>query len=218
MSDYPSEPEPPAYTPPPATVQPPVQQPYGYPYPPPPGYPGYPPGYALQHPGYPSPYPPGYGYQYLPYPPRGSGRPGMVLAAAVLGYVVAGFLIIAGIGLLAGATLVHDLGSNGGFDTRDATAELTFDGIVNFVAGGLLISGGVLLAGRRVTGRVLFLTAVAIDIGAAIYWLSRAGSGDGGIVFYALLFNVPAIIAACFVLTPSVRRWLAAATTTPSAR
>lgn len=209
MTDYPPEPDQPGYTPPPVTSPPPQAPPVapGYQYPTyPPGYPP-PPGYGY---GYPPPYP--YPYpQYLPYAPPGSGRPGLATTASVLAYVVAGMLIIAGIILLAGASLAHDLGSDGGFDTRDATAELTFDGLVDFVTAGLLIAGGVLLAGRKPTGRVLLFTALGVDVAAAIYWLARLGTAGGAVIFYALLFTVPVVLAGCFAGAPTVGRWLSGA-------
>ena len=137
-------------------------------YQPPPGYPPasqYPPQYPQQYPQYP-PY-----AQYPQYGPRQyagvSGRISLRLrvsaargdaartatAAAVLGYVTAGLLIAAGLLLFFGASIVDDFDFNNSQSVR--TTEYVLDGILNLVAGGLLIAGGVSFSGRNANGRIL---------------------------------------------------------------
>ena len=225
MTSYPPEPGyEPGYTPPPPTADPAgpqyappaypgygqagYQQPgYGYPpaygqppaYGPPPGYPGYgQPAYGYPPAGYPA-----YGYGYAPVP--GNRRPGTATAASVLAYVVAGFLVIAGIILISGASFVNNIGDQGGFDTSSATAELAFDGVVDFLAAGLLIAGGVQFAGRKARGRIMLLVGVGIVVAAGVYWLARIGTV---IIFWPLLFAAPLIVAASLASTSAVRAWL----------
>src|SRR5882724_6020739 len=103
--------------------QPPAANPQysGYPQPQQPGQ--YPPaqgGYPSNPYGQPYPQTPGYNTFGAPDPNR---RPGGVIAAAVLSYVQAGFLLLTGIILLATAKTFDDLGANG-----SGVAEVTLDG------------------------------------------------------------------------------------------
>ena len=153
------------------------------------GQPGYPmPGYQL----------PGYG---------GPPRPGGLTAAAVLAYVAAGLLIFAGILLFFGASVINS------FDTIDGgtasggmlTAELAFDGLLNLLSGGLLISGAVMFTGGRATGRVLMSIGSGIVIVESIYWALRTG-GDG--VAWSVLFAAIVIVALSLAWTAGATRWL----------
>lgn len=180
----------------------------GYPgqpgYPPPPGYQqqGYS-GYA-QYQGYPPQQP--YG-GYPPYGPSGQRRPGSATASAVLAFVAAGLLIVAAIILFSGASATSDFGDSFNTSTGSATAELSFDGLVNLVAAALLIVGGVMLSGRKSKGRTLVAVSTAIVIASGIYWMARANS-YGGTVFFALAFAALVVIAASLAFTSTTRDWL----------
>ncbi|MGI8678631.1 MAG: hypothetical protein ACR2LX_08100 [Jatrophihabitans sp.] len=184
----------------------------------PPSYPAgqYPAGQypAAPYPGaqYPSPmYPQPYGYPApYGYPPAPTGpqRPGLILAACVLGYINAGLLILAGALLLFGASIAHDIQdlANGG---RDYGTELGIDGFVNFVAAGLLIAGAVMFTASKSTGRILLAVGNAVVIAEAIYWLVRFDSirSDGWIV-YAVIFGALAVLPLAFSFTADVNRWM----------
>lgn len=169
-----------------------------YPQGPPPGYPGYgygpPPGYAP---------PPGYGG------PPGEPRPGTLTAAAVLGYVCAGLLILAGILLFLGASVVANLDNLSGAYLGDYTFEFSVDGVVNLIAAGLLIGGSVMMAGRNPTGRLLYFVAGGIVVVETIYWLARwASRTDGAVVFYALLYAALVVVGMSLAATGGGSRWL----------
>lgn len=168
--------------------QPGGQPPYGYPYPPPPGYP--------------------YGYRPIPVSEQ---RPGTLTAAAVLGYVTAGLLILAGIILFSGASLVNDIDNQLGTNHDSLTAEFTFDGFLNLLAGGLLIAGGVVMTGRRDNGRIVYTVGAAIVLVEAIYWLARWSSkldNDVGVIVYGLLFAALTIIGLSLAWTRASSSWL----------
>lgn len=203
-------------------------QPYfgGYPpqyppAPPPPSSSTSPPAYPPASPSaYPPAYPPQYQpHQYQPYQqqyphggpygyPFGPRRPGTVTASAVLAFVTAGLLIVAGLLLLAGASLVHDLGNDLNSNPNPATAELSIDGLLDLVAAGLLIAGGVMVNGRKPHGRTLLCVGGAIVIAGSVYWLARLGGASGSVVFYALLFAALVVIAIPMLFTGSARAWL----------
>ncbi|MEP6598473.1 MAG: hypothetical protein ABJB98_03380 [Actinomycetota bacterium] len=187
----------------PYTGPPPMQPP------PPPEVPYYPPAAPGGYPtaGYQVPY----GYPPASYPayPQpmayGPPRPGQVIAAAVLGYVDAGLLILAGVMLFFGASILNGLNSSFG-DTSSVTAELVVDGLLNLLAGGLLIAGGVGLANRNPTGRTLFTIGAAICIAEGVYWLIRVRATTATI--WVLLFTSLPIIGLAMIWTRDVRNWL----------
>jgi hypothetical protein len=180
-----TEPQP-RYTPPPPTVPP-------HPYP-------EPQQYGQHYPAYPP---------YSPYPQVfGPPRPGAATASSVVAFVLAALLIIAGIVLFLDATVVHAIGEESGLDLADPTAEFLFDGMLDLVAGGVLITGGVLLMARNPHGRAWLLVGVAVDVAAAMYWLSRNHGGDAALTFYAVLFAVLGVVTAALLAPPSVQRWL----------
>lgn len=154
--------------------------PYGY---------GYPPGYA-----------PGY--------PAGNGRPGTIIAAAVLGYVTAGLLILSGSLLVFGASIVSDVERAAGSFT-DYGTELALDGLLNMVAAGLLIAGAVMMTGRKANGRTLLSVGGAIVLAETLYWLIRfSGLSADGFIFYAVLFAALSVIALSLAWTPGGSAWL----------
>jgi hypothetical protein len=179
----------PAYSPPPPTRPPSGPAAYGPTYPPPPGYPA---GFLPTYRAYvaPSPY---------------AARPGAALGAAVVAYVLAGLLVVASFVLFTGAALVDDadrLDSN-----VPATSELVFDGIVDLVAAGLLITGGVLLTLRRAHGRTVLLVACALTLIDSVYWFVNADWIRGS-VGWTLGFTALAVAIVVLVASPTVGRWL----------
>jgi hypothetical protein len=142
----------------------------------------------------------------------GQRRPGTLTAAAVLGYVNAGLLVIAGLLLFTGASLVNSVdNSSGSVDLGGFTAELTFDGFLNLFAGGLLIAGSVIMSSRRPGGRTIYSLGAAIVVIEAIYWLGRWGSqvdDVSGIVVYALIFGALAVIGLALAWTRDGTGWL----------
>jgi len=195
-----------AYDPNAGYTGPPVPLPGGYP---PPAAPGYPPpgAYPAGYPGYPPPSP--YGYPPAFPPPIGTGRPGTVIAAGALAYVNAGLLILAGALLVFGASAMNDFDNEFGSDHSSMTAELVIDGLLNFKAAGLLIAGGVSLAGRKLVGRTLLSVGGGLVIAEALYWLIRAH--EGGAVVWAVIYAGLAIIAIAFAWTAAVTNWLRSA-------
>ena len=172
--------------------QQPYPQQYGQ-YPPQPGNP-----YA-----YPYPYP-------YPYPPP-PGRPGTATAAAVLAFVAAGLLIVAALILFTGASIIHDIGDSVRSNTDPTTTEFSFDGIVDLISATLLISGGVMFAGRKAAGRTMLATA-AHRRGIVASTGSHASTPSAATVFDALLFAALGVIAIAIApTTASSRAWLTAA-------
>lgn len=171
-------------------------------------YPPYPPqpyGYPPQPYGYPPVYP------AYPVTPAGPKRPGLTIAAAVLGYINAGMLILAGALLLFGASIANDLENN--YDTgTDYSTEIAFDGFVNLIAAGLLIAGAVMFTGRKSSGRALFAVGNGIVIAEAIYWLVRfndeLSDNNSGFIVWAVLFGALAVLPLAFSFTTDVNRWL----------
>ncbi len=172
--------------------------------------------YAQPNPyGYPQPgpygYPAGYGYapSYAPLPP-GERRPGTLIAASVLGYVSAGLLILSGLSLLFGASLV-DTATQALGGQNQYSSELALDGVVNFVAAGLLIGGGVAMITRNATGRILYGIANGIVVVEAIYWLARWESryNVGGFIVWAVMFMALAVVGVALAFTGECSRWLA---------
>ncbi|WP_375478088.1 hypothetical protein [uncultured Jatrophihabitans sp.] len=178
-----------------------AQNPYAGPYP---GgaYPGYPPP-----PGNPYAYPSANPYGYAN---PGPGRPGTLTAAAVLGYVTGGLLILAAIFVFAGASVVNDAELSTG--TTSLGGEFVVAGIANLLAAGLFIGGSVAMSNRSLTGRALYAVAAGITVVASLYWGFRfAGRYDGlaALMFYALLFAALAVVGASLAFTPTGGRWLA---------
>lgn len=206
MSD--DQPQDPNYPPPPETPTTAPQARYSSQYPQYPQYAQYPQyGQYPQHGQYPQYPPPG----YPGYPPSAyrNPRPGTTIAAAVLGYIVGGFLILAAIILFSGASTLNDVSDELNSDASSVTAELTLDGFINLVAAGLLIAGGVMLTGRRRSGRTLLMLGGAVVLVVAVYWLVRAG-GDatGFVIFWGGLFVAPTVVAMCLAGAPRVSQWL----------
>jgi hypothetical protein len=192
----------------------------GYPPPMPPvQYPGQYPSYGGQYPpqqpmpGYPAPHYPGYppppGYPGAGYPMGGFGpqRPGPAMAAAVLAYVAAGLLIAGGILLFIGASVVNDFSTLTDNGHSLLTAELVLDGILNLIAGGLLIAGAVSFTGGANNGRILLSVGSGIVIALSIYWIART---SGSATVWALIFAALVIVALSMAWTGTSSAWLRA--------
>lgn len=199
--------------PPPADGEPtyPAEEPYpgGSPYPGSPPYPAGPPfpgGYPHPAP-YPYPYPPPGSYGWPPAAPR---RPGTLTAAAVLGYVDGGLIILAAVLLFAAAASGGDLDysiTNG----HSLTAELTVDGLLNLIAGGLLIGGAVAMTAGRPLGRLLYSTGAGVVLAESVYWMTRWSSQFAhiaGLLVYALLFAAVAIVGLSLAWVREGSEWL----------
>jgi hypothetical protein len=203
--EYPDPPEHAPYSPPPKTADPygsqygPAlygQQPYGQqPY-------GQQP-YGQQPYGQPPPGYDAYGYPAQP----GDARPGSVLGASVLAYVLGGLLILAGTLLLFLTSAVNSLGNDFDSDTSGVTAELAFDGFADLLAAGLLIAGGVWLAGRHVRGRTMLAIGSGITLIECVYWLARTSAASGVFVF-VLVFGALAVISLVLAVSGPVSHWL----------
>jgi hypothetical protein len=149
-------------------------------------------------------YPPSWPWFAHPVPPR---RPGNVVAASVLGFIAANLLLVATLVLILGTVLiVADAGSTGGHGN-----EIALDGAVNVVIGVLLVTGAVLLTGRRRAGRVLLGVACVLSAAAGVYWAVRVPSMG----YVVIPFISLPLVAAALAWTPSSSRWLASAPRRP---
>jgi hypothetical protein len=152
------------------------------------------------------PYP--YGY---PTPGAGNSRPGALTAAAVLGYVAGGLLILAGFLLFFGASVVSDVESS--VDTHTSyAAEFAIAGVANLLAAGLLIAGGVSMTGRGANGRPMYTFGAVIVLVATVYWLARWAPRDDSkpVIVYALLFAALVIVGLALSFTRDGSTWLGA--------
>ncbi len=108
--------------------------------------------------------------------------------------------------LLVGASAINDWNDAFGGNEQGITAELTADGMINLVSAGLQIAGAVLMAGRNVSGRVLFSVGAAVCIGAGCYWLLRVG-GAQAIIWTGVFVALP-IIGLVLCWTAQSTAWL----------
>ena len=197
-----------------------IVDPYAAPAPPgylPPGYagPAYPqPGY--QAPDFPAGYgthgPPGYagpvgyqvpaGYQIVPMYPARPPKPGGAVAAAVLGYIQAGFVLIGGLSLFSGAA---------GFEILDTRlgGELTVVAILAVIAGGLLVAGATTLLNRR---PALLNVGAALSLVISIYFVVRLSHLEFGVVWVPVIYAVLPVLAIALAAGREVRAWVRAGT------
>jgi hypothetical protein len=202
--------------------QAPAGQPYGQQY----GQPAGDPGQQYAQPGqygvYGQPYGGQYGQQqygpaygqpgYAPmpgpsgYPAPGRGRPGAVTAAAVLAFVQAGTVVMSGIGLLAGGTvLVQEFDR----EALGAGAEITIVALLTLAAGALLIIGGAQVFSRR--SRMLVLGSVA-SLALSFYFFVRMltlGAPVGFSLVYPLMYAILPIISLSLINSSTAKAWLA---------
>jgi hypothetical protein len=187
------------YDPNPALQPPPAYAPPPGPYPPQPYYGQYP---QQPYPGYPPPYP---GYP----PPYGAMRPGTATAANVLAFVTGGLLIAAGLLLFFGASVVNGLDELDHNSHSIVTAELVLDGLLDMVAAGLLIAGGVSFGGRSASGRIMLSVGSGIVLGESLYWIVRSG---GDATFWALAFAALVIVSLSLAWSSAANTWIRTST------
>ena len=155
---------------------------------------------------YHAPAPPPAGYQGSYPPPWDSGRPSGLMAASVLAYINAGLLILAGLLLLIGASAIDSWNEAFGSSDHGYTAELAFDGLINFIAAGLQIAGGVMMSGRNERGRTVLTLGGAICVLAGLYWVLRVH--DSGVVVWAGIFVAMPVIGMSMAWTERSTIWL----------
>ena len=109
--------------------------------------------------------------------------------------------------LLFGASLAATSPTPLDGSTSAYTAEFAFDGVLDFVAAGLLIAGGVNLLGGRPAGRTLLTAGGGIVLVEAIYWPARfpVAAVPSTIVWDAL-FSTLAVLVLVFAWVPAVSR------------
>ncbi|MBM9466375.1 hypothetical protein [Nakamurella leprariae] len=150
------------------------------------------------------------GYAAMPgpsgYPAPGRGRPGAVTAAAVLAFVQAGTVVMSGIGLLAGGTvLVQEFDR----EALGAGAEITIVALLTLAAGALLIVGGAQVFSRR--SRMLVLGSVA-SLVLSVYFFVRMltlGAPVGFSLVYPLMYAILPIISLSLINSGTAKAWLA---------
>lgn len=167
-------------------------------------------------------YPPGWGPHGYPYPFPAYGvavdrKPGQVTAAAVLGYVVAGFLFLGALFLFFGASFLTDWDDISGQTHDSFVVQFVVCGLVNLAAGGVLIGGGVGLGSRSLNARAGYTVAALVVVIEAIYWMVAWGArSDGGAFVYAVLFGVPTLIGVWLLWSRPAMQWLDAPATSPT--
>ena len=108
---------------------------------------------------------------YSIYPAPGGrqrGRPGQVVAAAVLSYVEAGFLLLTGLILFSGSSAVSDWSNHNDRDHLGWGAQFAVAGLGDIVAAGLLIVGGVVFTAGKRLGRTLLAVGLAVCVVEAV--------------------------------------------------
>ena len=167
--------------------------------------PGYPPGYPPA--GYPPVgYPPaGYapGYPFVPMYPMVAMRPpkpGGAVAAAVLAFVQAGFVLIGSVFMFTGASFTTDGQGN------RYSSEFTVIGFVLLIVGGLLIAGGTTMLGRRST---LLAVGGLLSIAMSVYFVVRLTDFAFGVaVWVPIVYAVLPVIAIALSMGSDVRTWI----------
>ncbi len=154
-------------------------------------------------------YVPVYGPGWAPRTQPGDARPGLAVASAVLAFIDAGLLLLSGALLLFGASLAASIADSFGGSASAYTAEFAFDGVLDLVAGGLLISGGVNLLGGRVIGRTLLTVGAVLVLVEGIYWPSRFSlSTVPSTILWDVVFSTLAVLLLVFTWVPTVSQWL----------
>jgi hypothetical protein len=149
-------------------------------------------------------------YSIYPNPGANSwGRPGQVVAAAVLSYVEAGFLILTGLILFSGSSSVSDWSNDNDGSDLGWGAQFAFAGLGDILAAGLLIAGGVAFTSGRRLGRTLLAVGLGVCVVEAILWISWLNDSAGAILPWASFYLVMPIIATSMSYAGSISRWLA---------
>lgn len=159
---------------------------------------------------YPFEQPPPYLGQSFPPPaappePLWVSRPGSVIWASTICYVIAGMLIVAAFVLVVGASIVRSIDNLTGSDNIGTTIVLIIAAIVNFGAAGLLIAGAAMFAGGRARGRQLLTIGTAICLVECVYWIFVARANT---IFWTVLFVILSIVALALAWTKQTSEWL----------
>jgi hypothetical protein len=145
-------------------------------------------------------------YQASPQSQLSASRPGQVLAAAVLGFVAAGLILIAALVLIVGASS-SDPFTFFRSDTPLPHGELGFGAFLDLIMAGLLIAGGVVACGGRNRGRLLYTLGGGLAVADAVYWLVRGGGTSIGLV---ILLVAPVVVGLSLIWVRGCTQWLAA--------
>lgn len=132
-------------------------------------------------------------------------RPGSVLWAGTVCYVMAGMLIVAGFVLFVGASIVRSIDNLTGSDNIGTTIVLIINAIVNFGAAGLLIAGAVMFTGGRSRGRQLLTIGAAICLAECVYWIFV---GRANTIIWTVLLVILSIVALALAWTKQTSEWL----------
>ena len=181
--------------------------PYGgpAPYGPPPGY-AWPPAYS----GYPPPW---------GYPPQRPGKPGQVIAAAVLAFVQAAIALIgtlytymlsALVGLTADQGGAAPPGVDGLADEGVVLAVVQLVSVVPLVVGGIMV-----LSRRSRTAWLVLVLAFGAQVLIALYWALRLSGligdefdADGGpLAAFTLFFAAAPLVGLGLLGVGAGRRW-----------
>ncbi len=179
------------------------------------------PGYGQQagsgqQPGYPQPY--GYGQLGQPQPygyGYGGGaspqRPGAVTAAAVLGFILGAFAVIAAIVLFAGGSFLTGVDDGGTGIAGAILGVLIVIGLLVVSIAVMLIWGAVLaLSGRS---RVLLIVAASLVAGLGLIGffgsLGDPGTDTGGIVSQLIGLVIAGLIIVLLSLDPATQYFAA---------
>ncbi len=164
------------------------------------------PGYPAA-PGYPGSYeaagPPGYGVPPgYPLVPTHSPRPGGAVAAAVLGYIQAGFVLMGAIPLFAGAAGSEFVGAGIG-------GELTAVAILAAIAGGLLIAGATMVLNRK---PALMKVGAGLSILISVYFVVRLSDLAFSVLWLPVAYAVLPTLSVALSAGRDVRSWVRAGT------
>jgi len=170
-------------------------------------YTGPPPTGWYRHPPVPPPSQPVVPFGALPPPEE--QRPAVVTAAALLAWVIGGLMLVAAGLLFFGAAFLRGFDSVSGTGTNAYVTEFTADAIIDVIAAGLLISGGVCLANRNGVARLLTAAGAVVVLLEAFYWLTRwSGRFDGAIAGYAVIFGLLAAVLIGLTCSGAAGAWL----------
>jgi hypothetical protein len=145
------------------------------------------------------------GYPGGAYYPQPNDRPGVLLAATVLAYIVAGLLFLTGIVVFLGAAAAANI--NDGYGTSTDATPYLFASVANMLAAALLIAGGVMITNGRLQGRTVVMIGTLICSAVGIFWLAH----DPGTLGWVIAFCAPTVLATVLAFSKSASNWLQAA-------
>ena len=170
------------------------------------------------------PYAPPYGYP-PPWgwaPPPRPGKPGQVIAAAVLAFVQTAVALIGTLYTYMLSALVGLSAGQGGTGIPSGFAGIASEGVVlavvQLVSVVPLVAGGILVLTRRT--RAAWLTLVAalvVQLLIAVYWALRLSgaigtgfdAGIGPLAWFTLFFAAAPLVGLGLLAVGAGRRWFA---------